>query len=143
MTIAAPFGRFVLSLRRRAGAHHGVRLVAICLGFAALLAAGLHSGRDLASMLSATFAKPSHVGADAQGRGAPGVAAAADNGFSGTRVGQLLFSSYRSDVCRRVLFDNRTGFSYEAGRIECGVLAEAAADPAHDRAEALRRAFRK
>jgi len=40
--------------------------------------------------------------------------------FSDTRVGQVLFASSRSDDCRRLLFDNRTGSFYEAKEIFCG-----------------------
>jgi hypothetical protein len=40
--------------------------------------------------------------------------------FSDTRVGHVLFASARSDNCRRVLFDNRTGSFFEAKEIFCG-----------------------
>jgi hypothetical protein len=31
-----------------------------------------------------------------------------------------MFASYRSENCRLVLFDNRTGESFEAGQVDCG-----------------------
>jgi hypothetical protein len=44
--------------------------------------------------------------------------------FAETRVGQLLFTSMRSDDCQRVLFDNRTGASYDAPGVFCGQSAD-------------------
>ena len=40
--------------------------------------------------------------------------------FAKTGVGQVLFSASSSDNCRRTLFDNRTGASYEGGEVFCG-----------------------
>src|SRR5690349_2943255 len=40
--------------------------------------------------------------------------------FAKTGVGQVLFTAMSSDSCRRNLFDNRTGATYEAGEINCG-----------------------
>jgi len=45
------------------------------------------------------------------------------------RVGhQRRLSSGRSDTCRRVLFDNRTGVRREAGEVFCGQSADQVVD---------------
>jgi hypothetical protein len=66
------------------------------------------------------------------------------SGFADARVGLMLFASYNSDVCRRALFDNRTGVSAEAGKIHCGQLPEQQGDQlGQERALAMLKAFRK
>lgn len=40
--------------------------------------------------------------------------------FWDTRIGHVLFTSARRDDCRRLLFDNRTGYFYETKEIFCG-----------------------
>lgn len=64
--------------------------------------------------------------------------------FEQRRVGQLLIASTTSDTCRRVLFHNRTGKSYQAGEVPCG--QQPGADTVvsgGDRMQALRKAFNK
>ena len=144
MPIAAPFASSA-RLWCRAAASHTVRVLAICAGFAVLLASGLHSGRDFASMLQGVFAQNSGQGGtnSRHVRGTlPATLDPADEFIAG-RVGQLLISRRNRDDCLRMLFDNRSGEISDAGHVACGLLAEAAPDPAHDRAELLRRAFRK
>ena len=64
--------------------------------------------------------------------------------FSDTRVGHVLFASSRSDNCRRVLFDNRTGSSYEAKEIFCGQRPDQAVEVgSSDRLTGLRQFFRR
>jgi hypothetical protein len=60
-----------------------------------------------------------------------------------TRVGHIVYSSTIDERCRRVLFDNRTGFSGDAGSIMCRRLApEGEAMPA-DRLETLSKTFKR
>jgi hypothetical protein len=63
--------------------------------------------------------------------------------FTQTQVGHLLFSLNNSDMCRRVLFDNRTGAMQEAGQILCGQPPEAVEQPGQERGNAMMRAFRR
>lgn len=44
--------------------------------------------------------------------------------FFKTGVGHVLFTATASDNCRRNLFDNHTGATYEAGEIFCGQSAD-------------------
>ena len=64
--------------------------------------------------------------------------------FSDTRVGHVLFASSRSDGCRRLLFDNRTGSFYEAKEIFCGERLDQAAEVVGpDRLTGLRQFFQR
>jgi hypothetical protein len=147
MPIAVPFASLV-----RLGCHllasHVLRILVICAGFAVLLAVGLHSGRDFASALHAALTQgngkaQSGAVSSRHSRAAPAMETI-DPGseFVTDRVGQLLFSRHNSDSCLRMLFDNRSGEMAEAGNAACGLITEAG-DTALDRAELLRRAFRK
>lgn len=149
MAVALRFREFVPALARRAAVSHGARLIMLCLVFAALLAAGFHSGRDFASMLRVAFSQQAHFGTGG-GQGTNGGATQAadpDGGFTETRVGQLLYPSHDSDTCRRFLFDNRSGASFDAGEMACGVVVPEKGtngqDKSHDRIQAMIRAFRK
>lgn len=147
MTFTLPFGGGSAAFWRRMAASHHVRVLAICAAFAAMLAAGVHSGRDFASLLSAALSRPAVLGS-----GAPSAASATAAAprvvdpvarFQETRIGHMLFSSYNSDICRRVFFDNNTGASFEAGQAECGYSAESAEVVRQDRAQQVLRSFRK
>ena len=64
--------------------------------------------------------------------------------FAKTGVGQVLFTAMSSDNCRRNLFDNRTGATYEAGEINCGQNPENMPESqSSDRLQSLRKPFRK
>jgi len=64
--------------------------------------------------------------------------------FSDTRVGHVLFASSRSDDCRRLLFDNRTGSFYEAKEIFCGQRLDQAGEVvSSDRLTGLRQFFQR
>ena len=64
--------------------------------------------------------------------------------FSDTRVGHVLFASSRSDDCRRLLFDNRTGSFYEAKEIFCGQRPDQAGEVvSSDRLTGLRQFFQR
>jgi hypothetical protein len=59
--------------------------------------------------------------------------------FAKTGVGQVLFTAMSSDSCRRNLFDNRTGATYEAGEINCGQNPERIPESqSSDRLQSLR-----
>jgi len=64
--------------------------------------------------------------------------------FSDTRIGHVLFASSRSDDCRRLLFDNRTGLFYEAREIFCGQRPDQAGEVvSSDRLTGLRQFFQR
>jgi hypothetical protein len=63
--------------------------------------------------------------------------------FTKTGVGHVLFATTNSDNCRRTLFDNRTGATYEAGDILCGQTADQQIDVPSDRLQAFRKPTRK
>jgi hypothetical protein len=60
--------------------------------------------------------------------------------FTKTGVGQVLFTATSSDNCRRTLFDNRTGASYDAGEMLCGGPAP---EPQSERLQSLSKPFRR
>src|SRR4051794_6280533 len=64
--------------------------------------------------------------------------------FVKTGVGHVLFTAVSSDNCRRNLFDNRTGATYEAGEIFCGQSPEGGVEAqSSDRLLSLRKPFNK
>jgi hypothetical protein len=154
MRVAVSFGGLVTAFRRGAEMTHLTRVLAISAAFAALLTVGFHSSRDLTAFLraavsvSASYLPPSS--SSMPGRVVRGEAREelrtldpAAN-FLQTRVGQLLFSNYDTDVCRRVLFDNRSGTFIEAGSVFCGPVPEPAPDRiGQERAQQLLKSFRK
>lgn len=60
--------------------------------------------------------------------------------FAKTGVGQVLFTAMSSDNCRRSLFDNRTGATYEVGEIFCGQKPE---NTNSERLQSMGKPFRK
>ncbi len=67
------------------------------------------------------------------------------DGFSDTRVGQLVYWPEAGNECRRVLYDNRTGMLQEAGSVACAETQPQQEPPPSeaDRLTALRKAFQK
>jgi hypothetical protein len=61
--------------------------------------------------------------------------------FFKTGVGHVLFTAMSSDNCRRNLFDNRTGATYEAGEIFCGHNPDET--QTSERLQAMRKPFKK
>jgi hypothetical protein len=115
----------VAALRRLARTN-AVRVPVLCILFGALLIATIRHAREAAPL------SPS-VGLFV---GDP-VAQ-----FSQTRTGQLLFASNTS--CRRVLFNNTSGQSYETGQVHCAqVPGKAGEASGADRMQALRKSFQK
>ena len=103
------------------------RVLAICALFGLLILSGVYATGDYTGLFQS-------ISASGAG-GLPGMNAAKPTGydelgpndpavrFADTGVGQLLISSTRSDNCRRLLFDNRTGAYYAAGEVFCGQKA--------------------
>jgi hypothetical protein len=145
MNAALPFRRLIALLPGRKARAHGIRVTAICVGFAALLAAGLQHRRDLSEFFRSAMTRSALIG----GTGAPGQSdrlrpVDPRSSFVEARVGLMLFAAYNNDICRRVMFDNRTGVWSEAGHIHCGQPPEQASDQlGQERALMLLKAFRK
>ena len=120
-------------------------MTAICTAFVALLVTGFQHRRDLAEMLRSAMARPAFITGAGQA-GQADVLRPLDprSGFADARIGLMLFASYNNDICRRSLFDNRTGVSAAAGHIHCGQLPEQQSDQiGQERALAMLKAFRK
>ena len=145
MNAAVPFGQSAAKSRARAATVHVALTLAIGVGFAALLATGVHSGRDWAGILRVALSQSGHFGTGSKpAQVEPLRLLDPASGFSETRVGYLLFSTNNSDACRRMLFDNRNGASVEDGYIGCGSSVETSNDQVgQTRTLALLRAFRK
>jgi hypothetical protein len=149
MSAVLSFGRLAGMLQGRKAGGHGLRVAAIVLSFAVLLASGLHHKRDLGEMLVSAV---SRIGTS-PGKGHPWQDRAAQgeglrlhdlrSGFAEARIGMLLFAEPDNDLCRRMTFDNRTGALTDAGFGHCGQTAERGEQQAQDRANAMRKAFRK
>jgi hypothetical protein len=63
--------------------------------------------------------------------------------FSQTRVGHIVYSPSADDTCRRMLFDNRTGMSGDAGSVVCQHMAPEAETLPADRLQTLRKTFHR
>jgi hypothetical protein len=124
------------------------RVLAICALFGLLILSGVYAAREHTGLFQSF---------SALGRGSlPGINAARPTGydelgpndptvrFAATGVGQLLIASTRSDHCRRLLFDNRTGAYYAAGDVFCGHKAdEAVAAESPTRIDVVRKSFQR
>jgi len=127
LAISLGFGALILAAVY--GAHE--RLTPF--GFVRVSGGGNHSGGAIASE---NAVRP--VGLAELDPGDPTVR------FSDTRVGHVLFASSRSDDCRRLLFDNRTGLSYEAKKIFCGQRLDQPVDVmSSDRLTRMQQFFRQ
>jgi hypothetical protein len=149
MNLAVQYPGFAALLPSRKAWAQTVRVTAICAIFGALLTAGFHHRRDLADMLRVAFSKSTPF-ADrltaARNGDAPMVLRPLDpaSGFAESPVGVMLHTSYSSDTCRRVLFDNRTGMTHDAGQGYCGLQPEAPAEHlGMERMLSMSRAFRR
>jgi hypothetical protein len=114
--------------RLRRARSNRMRVLAISATFAVLMAAVFYTARDPAAVFRPK-AEPSASGVQTVKAG--GIIGAGALGaddpvlqFTKTKVGQVVFSSARSDTCRRVLFDNRTGARLETGEMFCGQTAD-------------------
>jgi hypothetical protein len=142
MNVAVPVGNLAALFPGRKARFHAVRVAAICTAFAALLATGFQHKRDLAELLA--MSRPAFIAGAGQA-GQADVMRPLDprSDFPTARVGLMLFASHNSEMCRRALFDNRTGVSTDAGQIHCGQSPEDGDQVGQERALALLRAFRK
>jgi hypothetical protein len=148
MNAAASFGNLATMFRRRTGTAYAVRTAAMCGVFATLLAASFQSGRELTGIVRAAMSGTVVFGTRAPATKPSDALRVLDPvAASQTRVGYLLFSAYDTDMCRRVLFDNYTGASVDAGQIFCGQTPEPPSNQAthmgQERALALLKSFRK
>ena len=121
-------------LWRRVASANAARALVLCAVFAGLIAIGVYRTwqPEIAPSMKLS--------------GAP-VGLALSNsldGFSETRIGQLLYWPEVGVDCRRVLFDNRTGLFAETDSIPCD-QTRSRPEPASemDRLTALRKAFQK
>ena len=149
MNLAVQYPGFAALLPSRKAWAQTVRVTAICAIFGALLTAGFHHRRDLAEMLRVAFSKSTpfadRLTAARNGDAPHGVAPARSGerlrGEPGRRHASHLVSS---DTCRRVLFDNRTGMTHDAGQGYCGLQPEAPAEHlGMERMLSMSRAFRR
>jgi hypothetical protein len=118
--------------------------------FLTLVVGGAYVMHDQAPLLNWLF-RSSSTGAFANA-GRPeqptgGASLGADDpvkNFLKTGVGHVLFTAESSNNCRRTLFDNRTGETYDAGEVFCGQAPENVIEAqSTDRLMALRKPFNK
>jgi hypothetical protein len=120
-----------LSRWRRAARSNSSRALAICGAFGALTLAGAYAAKEHPPMFQSIDMSGAGglKGAGSGKAGRPTGFAELGPGdpvtqFPQTHVGQVLIASSRSDTCRRLLFDNRTGTAYEVKGIFCGYKPE-------------------
>jgi hypothetical protein len=104
------------------------RGIVICVVFATVVSAGAYATSDqlgLSHWLRSTGSGPGDAGQSSLPTGA---ASLSDDdpvkNFAKTGVGHVLFTTSSSDNCRRTLFDNRTGATYDAGEVLCSPAPE-------------------
>jgi hypothetical protein len=122
---------------------------AVCILFGLLLVVALLYARQPASIAGSDrkWSAGSHGGSADGGDATNGLSielTANDPvvNFTRTRTGQLLYASRLNDNCRRVLFDNKTGDSYDVGDVFCGqALRKRVEASGSDRINALRKSF--
>lgn len=122
MKFRLPFRGWLAGLRHARSNRAWV--LAISAAFAILMGAAFYAAKDPMGLFRSN--------GDAAAKGTQTVKAVGLTGagslggddpvlrFNETKVGQVVFSSARSDSCRRVLFNNRTGERLEAGEVFCG-----------------------
>jgi hypothetical protein len=153
MNIALPFSNRRHLPSRRLAPTTIRRALIISAFFGVLIYLGTQSGRDLL-LGSAGFLQSSKGTGTGQSSKQSSKQSAEPvdgmrmvdplDGFPQKQVGHMLFTSSNSDVCRRMLFDNRTGAVTEAGQTFCGPTASYAADQVGQaRVQSLLRSFRK
>jgi hypothetical protein len=134
---------------RRLARNNAVRVPGLCALFGALVFAMAYFAREPAATPGVLIVSGGGAGmgpARAIGGLSTGGLAADDPvaQFAQTRVGQLLYAPIASDNCRRVLFSNETGGSYETTPVLCGPAAGKSDEATSgDRIQALRKSFQK
>jgi hypothetical protein len=122
-------------------------IVAVCAALPLIVAAAIYFWNDTHALFQLKGGTGAAGVLESKKESLLGAAAlAADDPalrFSETRVGQVVFST-TSDICRRHLFDNRTGRSYWVDDLPCGRKAVTIADdePPH-RLNALKKSFQR
>ena len=124
------------------------RGVVICTVFASVISAGAYATSDHLGLSHwLRRGNGSGFGNAGQPNLPTGAASLSDDdpvkNFVKTGVGHVLFATTSSDNCRRTLFDNRTGATYETGDILCGQTADQATEVPSDRLQAFRKPQKK
>ncbi len=150
MRAAVPFRATFQTFWGRDASVHVVCIVAIATLFAAAAYAGVHSTRYWDELFRIVMSRSELSSSQHPGRNprqGPNEALRLldpRDSFANARVGLLKFATHNSDMCRRVMFDNRTGSLTDAGLTACGKFADAPDDyTGQERALAMQRAFRK
>ena len=124
-------GHWFAAAYRRVAPTNARRATALCVVFAASLALALYLTRAPVAVPIATSVDKGVTDPVAR--------------FAQTRTGHLLLPSQSGGLCRRVLFENRTGALLDAGEVPCGpsdVPPEVLTNGA-DRLMAVRKAFQR
>jgi hypothetical protein len=122
---------------RRAALGTPVRALAVCVVFGSFILAGIYAAREHTMLFQ------SLQGAGPNGSPASSGAVAKAR-LSGDGIGQVMFLSASGDNCRRVLFDNRTGLSYETKEVSCGPVAKPVIESGSpNRLAAVRKSFQR
>ena len=121
------------------------RVAVICTLFAAILSAGAYATSDQLGLLHWLRQFNGSGSGNAGLSNSPtGAATLSDDdpvkNFTKTGVGQVLFTATSSDNCRRTLFDNRTGATYDAGEMLCGGPVP---EPQTERLQSLSKPFKR
>jgi hypothetical protein len=153
MNKALPLRAWLNPRSRRTAPSTLRRALVISAIFGVLIYLGTQSGRDLMfgstgflqSSKGTGTGQPSRQTAKQPGEPADALRMANPlDAFPQKQVGRMLFTSSNSDICRRMLFDNRTGAVIEAGHTSCSPAASDAGDQVGQaRAQTLLRSFRK
>jgi hypothetical protein len=137
------FAKFRNATLRRLARNNAVRVPALCGLFGALVFAMAYFAREPAAppgVLMVTGAGRTTGGLSTSGLPSDDPVAQ----FAQTRVGHLLYVPIASDNCRRVLFSNDNGGSYETTPVFCGPAAGKSDEvTSGDRIQALRKSFQK
>ena len=120
------------------------RVLVICTVFATVLSAGAYATSDHLGLLRWLRQSNGNGNGSAALSSPPtGAASLSDDdpvkNFAKTGVGHVLFTAPSTDSCRRTLFDNRTGVTYDAGEMNCGQPPEAQ----NERLQSMARPFKR
>jgi hypothetical protein len=150
MNVALPLSGWLHLPWRRVAPAKIRRVLFVGAAFAILIYLGTQSGRDLlfgsTGVLQLSGATPRAVRSPARPPESFEMLHMLDpsDDFPQSQVGHLLFTSYNSDMCRRLLFDNRTGALSAAGQIYCGQTPQQSSNQiGQARAQTLLKSFRK
>jgi hypothetical protein len=106
-----------------------LRVLAICSMFATVIAAGTFVARDPLGLFQSQ--ERSETAASGNSGLSDDLTGAVSMGaedpvkrFGQTQVGHIVFAVASSDTCRRALFDNHTGLTYDAPDVFCGSAPE-------------------